>query len=127
MNVHALEFQLDRVQRNGVGGFLDVDVDGCKAGKRSSFEIGRERKRIMRGNDIFRQALRLGFVRKPEKKTDDCGRGATISAKRERVPANFHRVPREDEAKRLDAFSAKGFRFEMQPPVIHRRAAGYKL
>jgi hypothetical protein len=36
IDLHALEFELDRIQRNGVGGHLDVDVNHFRTGKRGS-------------------------------------------------------------------------------------------
>ncbi len=61
-------------------GSLMVDVDRFRAGERGGLQVGRELKRIMRGNNIRREALRLGSARRAEKKTKDCDTGAKSSA-----------------------------------------------
>ncbi len=93
VNLHALKFDLGRIQRDGAGGFLDIDFDGFRAGERGGLQVGRELKRIMRGNDVCGQSLRLRSVGEAEKKTEECGESATISALQRRIPADFHRVP----------------------------------
>ena len=75
-DTHTLEFELVGIQRDGAGGLLDVDVNHFIAGERGGLEIGHEIQRIVRGNDVRREALRVGGVRKTEKKTEDCGKGA---------------------------------------------------
>ena len=56
---HLVDFQLERIQHDVVGRFVDDDGDIHFALKRERLEIGRQANVVAPGRDVFRQAIVL--------------------------------------------------------------------